>query len=42
MKASYPIYLAGEWTTTDRPVDVINPYTGTTSTQTFLASRDHL
>lgn len=42
MKSSYPIYLAGEWMTTDRSIDVVNPYSGVAATKSFLAARLHL
>jgi acyl-CoA reductase-like NAD-dependent aldehyde dehydrogenase len=38
MKDSYPIYLAGEFITTSKELGVINPYNGSTSTKTYLAS----
>ncbi|MGH2557466.1 MAG: aldehyde dehydrogenase family protein, partial [Thermomicrobiales bacterium] len=42
MAKNYPIFLAGAWVETDRPLDVINPYNGDTVGTTFLASREHL
>lgn len=39
MKPSYPIYLAGEFITTDKELPVIFPYNGETVTKTYLASK---
>lgn len=42
MKPSYPIYLAGEFITTQTELSVVNPYTGDAWTKTYLAGREHL
>jgi glyceraldehyde-3-phosphate dehydrogenase (NADP+) len=38
----YPIYVAGEWQTSDQPLEVRNPYSGDLIGMTFQASRDQL
>ena len=37
-----PIYVAGEWQTSDDPLDVRNPYTGEIIATTYQASREQL
>ncbi|MCC6314494.1 MAG: aldehyde dehydrogenase family protein [Thermomicrobiales bacterium] len=37
-----PIYLAGEWVESDRPLDVINPYDGSVIATTFNATPDQV
>jgi acyl-CoA reductase-like NAD-dependent aldehyde dehydrogenase len=38
----YPIYVAGEWQTSNDPLEVRNPYSGDLVGVTFQASRDQL
>jgi glyceraldehyde-3-phosphate dehydrogenase (NADP+) len=42
MAEHYPIYLAGEWVTSDDPLPVHNPYNGELLATTYQASRDQL
>jgi acyl-CoA reductase-like NAD-dependent aldehyde dehydrogenase len=42
MGNSHPIYLAGEWATSDRPLDVRNPYNDDLVGTTYYATRDQL
>jgi acyl-CoA reductase-like NAD-dependent aldehyde dehydrogenase len=42
MADSYPIYLAGNWVTSESPLDVTNPFDGDVVGTTYLASRDQL
>ncbi len=42
MKAVYPIYLAGQFLTTEKKLDVYNPYNNELSTTTYLASTNDL
>ena len=42
MPTTYPIYLAGEWTRSDQPLDVLNPYDGSIVGRTFQASGQQL
>ena len=39
---SYPIYVAGEWQTSQEPLAVRNPYSGDVIGVTYQASRDQL
>ncbi len=42
MKASYSLYLAGQWLDNGIPTDVINPYDGRAWTKTWLAKKEHI
>ena len=39
---SYPIYVAGEWQTSQEPLAVRNPFSGDVIGVTYQASRDQL
>ncbi|MCC6790079.1 MAG: aldehyde dehydrogenase family protein, partial [Thermomicrobiales bacterium] len=42
MGSTHPIYLAGEWATSDRPLEVRNPYNDDLVGTTYYATRDQL
>lgn len=42
MRPSYPIYLAGSFVSTEKPLPIINPYTGAQWTTAYLADKGHL
>lgn len=42
MKASYLIYLGGEFITTEKELPVIFPFTNEVATKTYLAGKEHL
>ena len=37
MKSNYPLYLAGEFVTSNQPLPVVNPYNGKSTVKTYLA-----
>ncbi|HEX5499320.1 MAG TPA: aldehyde dehydrogenase family protein [Thermomicrobiales bacterium] len=38
----YPIYLAGEWATSDKPLEIVNPYDASVIGVTYDASQEQL
>jgi glyceraldehyde-3-phosphate dehydrogenase (NADP+) len=42
VSTGHPIYLAGEWATSDQQLDVVNPYNGEVLGTTFQASSEQL
>lgn len=42
MAKTYPIYLAGEWETSDDPLPITNPYNGEVIGTTYQATRDQV
>src|SRR3989338_7306805 len=42
MKPTYPIFLAGEFVTTDKELPVVSPYDNEAWTKTYLATKDHV
>ena len=38
----YPIYLAGEWATSDKPLEIVNPYDGSVVGVTYDATQEQL
>ena len=42
MARRQPIYLAGDWVESSKPLDVVNPYNGESLATTFQASREQL
>jgi acyl-CoA reductase-like NAD-dependent aldehyde dehydrogenase len=42
MTETYPIYLAGDWVTSESPLEIRNPYDGESIGTTYLASRKQL
>lgn len=42
MGSTHPIYLAGEWVTSDRPLEIRNPYNDELVGTTYFASKEQL